>query len=184
MAGLQKRKIPLATGHSAAVQVEFLARAAELLRWGCPQEAQAIEFLVKEIAARLRDTELVTVQWDPKPDHVFMEGEQVTFIDLDAISLGDPARDPAHLAAHITCRIDLERLPEEAARSYAATLVEEYFGQVPGTWRTQFDLQYAIACLEAACGLFKRQEPGWRERAPAAIKEAARGLDGCGSLVP
>jgi hypothetical protein len=55
-------------------------------------------------------------------------------------------------------------------------LVEEYFGLVPAEWREQFNLQYAIAVVEGACGLFKRQELRWSERAAEALHEAQRAL--------
>ncbi len=112
------------------------------------------------------------IHWDLKSDHVFLLDGRVTFIDLDTICLGDPARDPAHLAAHIGCDIDSPEMPKELAHAVCQVLINEYFVLVPPEWRNRFKQQYIIAVLETACGLFKRQEPNWAERAAAAIAGA------------
>jgi hypothetical protein len=172
LAAFNQKEIPGLRLHSAAEQIESLNRTAELLRWACPASSARLNQILQEVNAGLRDSACVPILWDPKTDHVFLDGERVTLIDLDDVSLGDPARDPAHLAAHIACRIEVPDLSAEQARAVAGVLVEEYFAQVPATWREQFALQFAIAVVEAACGLFKRQEPRWAERAAAALEEA------------
>jgi hypothetical protein len=172
MAAFNQTDVPTTVVHSAEHQVGLLTRVAQLLCWACPSSSAVIKDIVKEVSGRLTDVPHVPIQWDLKPDHVFLDGERVIFIDLDTVSLGDPARDPAHLAAHLACRIDLSEMCPEEARTASRTLVEEYFTHVPTSWRKQFALQYVIALLEAACGQFKRQERGWPEHAAAAIEEA------------
>jgi hypothetical protein len=176
LAAFHQSGIPATSRRSAEEQVGFLNRAAELLCWACPASSGLITALVEEVGAGLGDVPAVPIHWDLKSDHIFIGPDRVLFVDLDTVCLGDPARDPAHLAAHIACRIDLPHLPAQLARSCAQGLVEEYFAHVPDSWREQFNLQYVIAALEAACGLFKRQESGWPERAAAAIEEAGRAL--------
>jgi hypothetical protein len=169
--------------HSAEEQIKFLASAAELLRWACPALTTAIENIVHIVSSNLRDVPPAPIHWDLKTDHIFLDDDRVTFVDLDTFSLGDPARDPAHLAAHLACRIEVPDMPADLARAAARTLVEEYFSQVPETRHQQFELQYLIAVLEGACGLFKRQEPRWAERAAAALEEAQRALTGRAPLL-
>jgi hypothetical protein len=176
MTAFNQSDVPTTVVHSAEQQIRWLTRTAQLLCWACPSWSALVKNIVKEVSARLRDVPHAPIQWDLKPDHVFLDGDRVIFIDLDTVSLGDPARDPAHLAAHLACRIDLPEMSPEAAQVGSRTVVEEYFEHVPANWRNQFTLQYAIAMLEAACGQFKRQEPGWAEQAPAAIQEAQRAL--------
>ncbi|HMC26902.1 MAG TPA: phosphotransferase [Verrucomicrobiae bacterium] len=178
LAAFNQSEVPALASHSAQEQLGFLQRAAELLRWARPASTAFIDDVVNEASARLRDVPHAPIHWDLKSDHIFLDGEQVIFIDLDTVSLGDPARDPAHLAAHIACRIDFPEINPDRARAAALTLVEEYFAHVPASWREQFTLQYAIAALEAACGLFKRQEPDWADRATSAIREARAALAG------
>ena len=172
LAAFHQRGIPATSHRSAEEQIGFLNRAAELLCWACPASGELMAALVREVRAGLGGGPAVPIHWDLKSDHIFIEGDRVMFIDLDTVCLGDPARDAAHLAAQIACRIELPDLPEDLARAAARTLVEEYFAHVPAHWRRQFPLQYTIAVVEAACGLFKRQAPRWRERATAALDQA------------
>ncbi len=172
LAAFNKSKIMASVHHSAEQQVDFLERAAVLLRWACPSSRTLIDYIVNTVKDGLRDVEPVPILWDLKSDHVFLDDDRVTFIDLDTVSLGDPARDPAHLAAHLACRIDVPGMDAPAARAVAEAFVEEYFSHVPGGWQKQFELQFLIAVIEAACGLFKRQELGWAERVVAAFQEA------------
>ncbi len=172
LGAFNKSEIRATRHHSAEQQIEFLERAALLLRWACPSSKTLIDYVVKTVKAGLRDVELVPILWDLKTDHVFLDDDHVTFIDLDTVSLGDPARDPAHLAAHLACRVDVPGMNAQNARVIAEAFAQEYFSQVPATWRRQFELQFLVAVLEAACGLFKRQELGWVERAVAALQHA------------
>ena len=178
LAAFNQSEVPALASHSAREQLGFLQRAAELLRWARPASTALIDDVVNDASARLQDVPHAPIHWDLKTDHIFLDGDQVIFIDLDTVSLGDPARDPAHLAAHIACRIDFPEIDPERARAAALALVEEYFAHVSASWREQFTLQYAIAALEAACGLFKRQEPGWEDRTTTAIQEARAALAG------
>ncbi|HTL55109.1 MAG TPA: phosphotransferase [Candidatus Limnocylindrales bacterium] len=164
--------------HSAEQQIGFLDRAAELLRWACPDSSAVIQAVTEKARTGLRDVQQVPIHWDLKTDHIFLDGERVIFIDLDTISLGDPARDAAHLAAHIACRIDAPDIDVEVADVIARAFVDEFFNQVPASWRRQFQLQFLIALVEGACGLFKRQEPRWADRAEAILRQAERALAG------
>lgn len=172
LAAFNKHEIATSVKHSAGQQLEFLERAAVLLRWAFPDSSPAIDQIVRTVREGLQDVAPVPIHWDLKTDHIFLEDGRVTFVDLDTVSWGDPARDPAHLAAHVACRLDEPGMTARVARSAAEAFVKEYFSQVPASWRRQFGLQFPIAVLEGACGLFKRQEPGWRARAMAALEEA------------
>ena len=172
LAAFHQSGVPATRHRSAEDQIDFLNRAAMLLCWGCPGSSELIHGLVREVGAGLRDGPAVPIHWDLKSDHVFLDGDRVMFVDLDTVCLGDPARDPAHLAAHIGCRIDSPEMPADLAHTVCQGLINEYFALVPPEWHHQFKLQYIIAVLEAASGLFKRQEPNWAERATAAIEAA------------
>jgi hypothetical protein len=103
---------------------------------------------------------------------VFLAGDRVQFIDCDAVALGDPARDPAHLFAHIVGGVGLEAMPTAHRAAAAAVFVDEYFAHVPAGWRQGFPLHCAGALVEVAAGIFKRQEPNWRRTVPAVVAEA------------
>src|SRR5206468_10384323 len=109
-------------------------------------------------------------------DDIFLECDRVNFIDLDSVASGDPVRDPAHLFAHLAARVGLDSMPRERARKAAAAFVEEYFANVPKSWRKNFPIHCAGALIEVAGGIFKRQEPQWPERVSACVEEAQHAL--------
>src|SRR5206468_22247 len=84
-----------------------------------------------------------------KPDHVFLAGDRVIFIDLDSVVLGDPVRDPAHMFAYVAGRVGLDAMTAEQARAAARLFAAEYFDRVPGAWRRRFGLHCAGALVQA-----------------------------------
>jgi len=69
-------------------------------------------------------------------------------------------------------------VPAARARAWAAAFVAEYFDRVPAPWRKRFALHCAGALIEVASGLFRHQEPRWREQVAAAVVEAERAMSG------
>ena len=178
VAAFNQSNIPAMRRRSPQEQIGYLTRAAGLLQWACPGSSALIDEIVNQVSADLVEVPCVPIHWDLKTDHIFLDAARVTFVDLDTVSLGDPARDPAHLSAHIACRIGLSAVPPERARAVARSFVKEYFAQVPTHWRERLAVQYAIAAVESACGIFKRQEPQWPEKVTLCIDEAQQALAG------
>jgi len=164
--------------HSLADQLNDVQRASTLVQWACPQARAEVNAITAAVVSGLEEEPMATIHRDLKTDHIFLSGERVIFIDLDSVALGDPVRDPSHLFAHIAARVGLDSMPLEQARTVAAAFVDEYFAHVPKPWRKRFTLHCAGALIEVAAGIFKRQEPHWTEKVPAAIEEARRVLDG------
>jgi len=100
----------------------------------------------------------------------------VIFIDLDSAALGDPVRDPAHLWAYLTGGVGLDGVPAARIRAAAGAFVQEYFAHVPAAWRARFALHCAGALVEVASGIFRRQEPAWRDKVITAVELARRAL--------
>jgi len=163
---------------SVADQLEDVRLAASLVRWACPDLAAAVEEITAAVVRGLDDTPPAPIHGDLKTDHVFLSGDRVTFIDLDSAALGDPVRDPAHLFAYVASRVGLGAMLPERARAVADAFVEEYFRHVPTPWRRRFPLHCAGALIEVASGIFRRQDPQWREQVAAAIAEARVCLSG------
>src|SRR5256886_17645353 len=82
---------------------------------------------------------------DLKPDHVFLAGDRVIFIDLDSVVLGDPVRDPAHMFAYVAGRVGLDAMTAEQTRAAARLFAAEYFYCGPGAWRRACGLPCAGA---------------------------------------
>jgi Phosphotransferase enzyme family len=162
---------------SRAVQLEELRRAGAIVEWARPELGGEVRAITAAVAAGLDDVPLAPIHGDLKPDHVFLAGDRVIFIDLDSVVLGDPVRDPAHLCAYVAGRVGLDAVPAEEARVAAALFAAEYFEHVPAEWRPRFRLHCAGALVEVASAIFRRQEAHWPEKVAAAVA-AARGYLG------
>lgn len=153
-------------------QLADVERAARLVQWAWPPVRQTVQNLVAAVTSGLEQVRPAPIHRDLKPDHIFISNGHVCFIDCDSVALGDPARDPAHLFAHIVGGVGLDAIPLEQRRAAATAFVREYFAHVPAAWRRGFPLQCAGALIEVAGGIFKRQESGWREKVATAVREA------------
>jgi len=138
--------------------------------------AAEVEALTAAVGDGLPDAAPGPMHRDLKADHVFLDGDRVVFIDLDSVALGDPVRDAAHLYAYLVGGVGLAACPEERVRAAAAAFVDEYFAHVPAAWRVHFPLHCAGALIEVASGMFRRQEPAWRDRVITAVELARRAL--------
>jgi Ser/Thr protein kinase RdoA (MazF antagonist) len=172
VAAFNQDPVPVTRRHSLADQLKQVQRAATLLEWACPDLRADVAALTDTVTRGLVDAPPMPMHRDLKTDHVFLSGDRVIFIDLDSVALGDPVRDPAHLYAHLVARVGMDELPPARARAAATAFVDEYFALVPKPWRSRFPLHAAGALLEVARGIFKRQEPRWRDKVATAIGAA------------
>ena len=178
VAAFNQGAVPVGHLHTPQDQIKNLTKTAALLRWTCPGASEWLDEIVDDVSSRLVTVAVAPIHWDLKTDHVFLDDGRVIFIDVDTVAWGDPVRDPAHLLAHIICRIGLPTWSVEASRAAGRAFVEEYFTHVPPSWRERLDAQYAVAVVETAVGIFKRQEPQWPEKVTACIEEAHQALSG------
>ena len=164
--------------HTRGDQLADVQHAARLVSWACPELRPVVAAVTAAVERGLPDVAAAPMHGDLKAEHVFLErdGERVIFIDLDSVALGDPVRDPAHLWAYLMGRVGLDALPPADVRAAAAAFVEEYFAHVPAGWRARFALHCAGTLVEVASGIFRRQEPAWRDKVIAAVELARRAL--------
>jgi hypothetical protein len=168
--------LPINLHHHLVDQFDDVNQAAMLVRWACPELRAEVNAITAAVVRGLKEVAPAPIHRDLKPDHIFLDDGHVIFIDLDSAAVGDPARDPAHLFAHLIARVGMDSLPPDQARAAAAVFVEEYFAHAPMRWWRQFPLHCAGALLEVARGIFKRQEPRWPEKVAACVAEAGRAL--------
>ena len=178
VAAFNQDGLKIARQHSLTDQLQDVKRASTLVQWACPEVTAETKAITTAVVAGLKEVPPAPIHRDLKPDHIFLEGDRVMFIDCDSVALGDPVRDPAHLFAHITARVGMDPMPREQARAAAAAFAEEYFSRVPKSWRESFSLHCAGALIEVAGGIFKRQEPRWPGKVTACIEEAQHALSG------
>ena len=172
VAAFNQQDAPISQHHTLDDQLADVRRAATLVEWASPGTRCAVRQVVMALEDGLEEVTPAPIHRDVKPDHLFLAGDRVQFIDCDAVALGDPARDPAHLFAHIVGGVGLEAMPAAHRVAAATVFVEEYFTHVPAQWRQGFPLHCAGALVEVAAGIFKRQEPNWRRTVPAVVAEA------------
>ena len=168
--------LPVTRHESLAVRMGQFRHASRLAQWVYPPGRDAIQGILATVDEGLTESTEAPIHGDMKPDHVFVSGDRVTFIDMDSIVLGDPLRDPAYLVAHLASRAGLDSMPEAQARGLADAVAEEYFRFAPASWRKRFALQCAGAFIEVAVAIFRRQERGWQGRVARIIDLAQETL--------
>jgi Ser/Thr protein kinase RdoA (MazF antagonist) len=161
-----------------ADQVADLERARRLLGWACPHLRLEVESIMEGVLAGLQEVPLRPTHRDLKADHIFLDGDRTTFIDLDSFAKADPVLDPAHLLARLAAMPALFPIPRQRARAAAREFAEEYFAHVPGAWQDRLPFHYAGTLLEVAHGYFRRQAPDWPGRIAGLLEEARASLAG------
>src|ERR671920_61053 len=126
---------PTTQPHLLADQVAVLERARRLLGWACPHLRLEVESIIEGVLAGLQEVPLRLTHRDLKPDHIFVDGERTTFIDLDSLVKADPVLDPAYLLARLAAMPALFPISQERTRAAARRFAEEYFSHVPGGWQ-------------------------------------------------
>ncbi len=174
LAAFHQDDVPATRHESLADGLKAIRKAAALVEWTCPGSRDSIQAIMADVTAGLEEASPTPIHGDFKPDHVFVSGQQVVFIDLDSVALGDPVRDVASFFAHLASRAGMRSMPADRACSTAAAFTEEYFRHAPSSWRKRLPLHCAGAFLEVAAGIFRAQEPGWRETIPWIIQAAQR----------
>jgi len=177
LAAFHQDEIPATRHESLADALKAIRKAATLVAWICPGARDAIEEIMAELTAGLQEAQPTPIHGDLKPDHLFVSGQQVVFIDLDSVALGDPVRDVASFVAHLASRAGMRSMPADRACAAADAFVEEYFHHAPSSWRGRLPLHSAAAFLEVAAGIFRAQEPGWRETIAWIIEAAQRACE-------
>ena len=170
--------------HTLEDQLEQVRKASSMVQWACPALRTEVAAITDAIGTRIAEAPPGPLHGDLKTDHLFLSDDRVILLDADSIALGDPVRDAAHFCSYVTAQVGVETMTRNEARAVAAAFADEYFQHVPASWRKRFQLHYAGALVEVACGIFRHQQPRWLERAEAAIDEARRVMAGEGTLGP
>ena len=156
----------------------YLERAGRVLRRGCPHLRLEVESILEGVLAGLEEVPLRPTHRDLKADHIFLDGERTTFIDLDMFAKADPVLDPARLLTRLAMAAPQFPIPQQRAREVAREFAEEYFAQVPGAWQDRLPFHYAGTLLKTADGFFRRQAPDWPSRIAGLLEEARDSLAG------
>ncbi|NNG03005.1 MAG: hypothetical protein HKM95_02760 [Inquilinus sp.] len=182
--GLAAFHLGAMASHSVAGAVIDRANvAASYVAWACPDLADDLRHIVGMAKHHLETTELSPTHLDLKPDHFFLDGERVVFIDLNTFGAADPVLDVATLLARFAAMPTRFGAPAAHVETAAQALADEYFAQVPAEWRSRLDMNRAVAAVQVASEFFRHQHPDWRELVPAWIARARQAAD-AGSRAP
>jgi hypothetical protein len=134
-----------------------------------------VESIIEGVLAGLEEVPLRPTHRHLSPDHIFLDGDRTTFIDLDMFAKADPVLDPARLLT----RLAMPALfPIPRHRAAAREFAEEYFAHVPAAWHDRLPFHYAGTLLKTADGFFRRQAPDWPGRIAGLLEEARDSLAG------
>lgn len=164
--------------HAAADAVIARTKvAAQYVSWACPALADDVQIIADTATAALARTELGPAHLDLKPDHVFLDGDRIVFIDLDTFGAADPVLDIATMLARLKAMpLRFGAMPEHVETA-ARVLTAEYFALVPEGWQSRLDINRAVAAVQVASEFFRHQHPDWRELVPAWILHARKSAD-------
>src|SRR5918994_971940 len=87
--------------HLLADEVTVLERAGRVLGQACPHLRLEVESIIEGVLGGLQEVPPVPTHRHLSPDHIFVDGDRTTFIDLDFFAKADPVLDPAHLLARL-----------------------------------------------------------------------------------
>ncbi|TQV83321.1 phosphotransferase [Denitrobaculum tricleocarpae] len=151
--------------------------AGQYVSWACPALLGDVQAIADVAAAALARTQLRPAHLDLKPDHMFLDGERIVFIDLDTFGAADPVLDVATMLARLRAMpLRFGALPEHVELA-ARVFTEEYFAKVPRHWQSRLEINHAVAALQVASEFFRHQHPDWRDLVPAWILRARQAAD-------
>jgi len=168
--------VAVARQHGAAEEVKALERAKNLLQWSCPSLSAEVDAIIRTVIAGLNEVPLRPTHRDLRLDHILCDDGGLGLVDLDDFAAADPVLDVANLLAHLAGLSLRSKVPRERMETHATAFADEYFAQVPSSWRDRLPLHYAGALMKVAPGYFRRQKSGWREKIAVFLQEAKANL--------
>ncbi|MCI0414588.1 aminoglycoside phosphotransferase family protein [bacterium] len=167
--------IPLNSVRTPEKEASVVHRWKPVLMAICPERSKDIERLCNQVAEDLNCRAKISgpVHGDFHPANVMWDGRDVTLIDLDEMSYGDPLLDIGRFLASL--RVSALRVSSDhsALAGIQEAFLEEYFRKMSGDEKS-VRLFEAASLLIAAASPFRLQRPGWKESTEMLIEEADR----------
>jgi aminoglycoside phosphotransferase (APT) family kinase protein len=128
---------------------------------------------IKKLSDELPAYEPTLVHGSLSTQEALLDGSELMILDLDKISLSDPALDVGNFLARIIwngLRLDL---PDEVVRHHALTFLSAYAPERPAHLRKRIDFYYRACVMKIA----RRASlaPEWQHLTVALLKEATEG---------
>ena len=96
--------------------LELTATAVRFISLSIPELRKKAEAVLEALRGQLIDVTPAPAHFDRKDEHVFVDAEHFTFIDLDSMAEGDPVFDPAMLAARLRVLPVQQPVPPPSSR--------------------------------------------------------------------
>ncbi len=153
-----------------------LTRAASLIAWACPDTAPLSNEIVANINQQFSSLQARPVHGDLKPEHIFVDGEQVTLIDNESIELGDPAFDLGRLLARL--EVDESRTKTNKIESLllARAFLERYASISEARELRNLSVGLAVGRLRLALHWLQGLYPNWQNGVRAQVNHAHRAI--------
>jgi aminoglycoside phosphotransferase (APT) family kinase protein len=141
--------VPVEKERDADERIQRLKRAVSDIPAARPDLAETVDRCLrrlKKLADNLPAHEPGLVHGSLSTQEVLLSGSELTILDLDKISLSDPALDVGNFLAHIVWSGRRLAWPEAVVRSHAQTFLSAYQPESPAKLRQRIDF-YHRACL-------------------------------------
>jgi hypothetical protein len=178
LATLHLGKVRAPRRHRLQDEIALLRKNACLVGMTRPHLGPEVEEIIDAVTSGLEEVPPSPIHGDPNLEHIMLDCERLLMLDLDRFAEADPVLDTARVVAGFTTMPHEFSFPRDRAKAAAQIFAEEYFLQVPGSWRTWFPLQYAGAVLKSAGGGLRNRYPEWSEKLGVLVEEARRSLAG------
>lgn len=176
LADLHRSPLPGGQRQGSAEMLEQAARALRFIALAVPGLQRKVHDVLDALSRQLVDVAPAPTHFDIKPEHVFVDGEHVTFIDLDSLAEGDPMFDPAMLVARLRVLPALLPVPAVLVECAITRFLDCYQGAVPQAWSVRLPVQFACATLKVALYFVQHAAGDWQTMAIRLVDDAANAL--------
>ena len=174
---------PMQRPYSKEKFESVLERSVRVLSAATPENGDRLQRLAASIRLQMLHRLQCPAHLDLKPEHIFVDTEKITLIDMDSAADADPMLDIAILYARLRHGQELYDSPRAASRSFANQLIRAYASRVPPSWWYNFRVCYAWALLKVAVHLFACQRPAWPRLSARFLREAELALEPSSELL-
>lgn len=135
-----------------------------------PKTTKHLSALNKSIPGRFDNSVRMPIHHDMKPEHVLVDGENCTLIDVEGLAMGDPAIDIGNMAARLEAMSWLEGVDASTCRGLAS----QFVGQSMPLDSDRINAAIALGKIKLATYAISHQIEDWATIAAQEIEVATK----------